>query len=94
MLPEPTFNSFLMLACALLVVGAGGLAIRRGATMRLLALSVLGSAAVLLLAATDRYFGTRSGQLIAALVVGGVFVQTAAAVAIVLSRGARGTSDQ
>lgn len=94
MLPEPTFNSFLMLAASLLVVGVVGLFTRRGTTARLLALVVMASAAPLALAATDRYFGTTSGRLTAVLILVMVLVQAVAVVAVVLAHGGQRTPDE
>ena len=94
MLPEPTFNSFLTIACVLLALGAGGLAVRRGPTTRLLALTVMSSAAVLVFAGVDRYFGTASARIVAAFVLGLGFVQAAAVGAVILARGTRDTSER
>ena len=89
MFPEPTFNSFLTLAVVLLGVGAAGLFIRRGATARLLALLVMAQAVPLALVAADRYFGTSTGRLTAALVIGMARVSVAAMAAAVLAHGSR-----
>ncbi|MFO7302368.1 MAG: hypothetical protein DIU54_008150 [Acidobacteriota bacterium] len=90
MLPEPTFNSVLMLGAILLATGAGGLFVRRSATGRMLSLMLALNAVSLVLVAGDRYFGTSTGRLTAALVL---FLGLACAAVVVVAVTARGARD-
>lgn len=69
MLPEPTFNSYLLLGAVLCVIGAGGVFARRNLLTVLLSVEVMIVGVVLTLVAADRYLGRIDGQVVGLWVI-------------------------
>ena len=69
MLPEPTFNSYLMLSAVLMVIGAAGVFLRRSLVTILLSVEVMLAGVTLTLVAADRYLGRVDGQVLAGAMI-------------------------
>ncbi len=88
MLPEPTFNSYLMLAAVLFSIGAAGVFLRRTLVTVLLSVDVMFAGVSLTFVAADRYLGRVDGQIsaVVVMVVAACQAGVGLAVAIVLLR--------
>jgi NADH-quinone oxidoreductase subunit K len=88
MLPEPTLNSYLMLAAVLFSIGTAGVFLRRSLVTVLLSIEVMLAGVGLTFVAADRYLGRLDGQLLAVvvMVVAACQVAIGLGVAIVLIR--------
>jgi len=95
MLPEPTFNSYLMLSAVLLSVGLAGVFLRRTPVGMLLSVQVMLGGVTLAFTAGDRYFAHADGQIVGVVVMATTLAQVAVGLALVVSlarhrSGARG----
>lgn len=88
MLPDPTFNSYLMLSAVLFCIGAAGVFLRRSLVTVLLSVEVMLTGVTLAFVAADRYLGSVDGQIASASIVAASLCQLAVglAVAVVLVR--------
>lgn len=85
MLPDPTLNSYLMLAAVLFAIGAAGVFLQRRFIGALLALQVMLNGVALTFVAAGRYFGGGDGQIHAVATVGLALVQAMFGLAIVVT---------
>jgi len=84
MLPEPTLNSYLMLAAVLCAVGAAGVFLRRSLVTVLLSVEVMLAGVTLTFVAADRYLGRVDGQIVAVTVMVMAACQLAIGLAIAI----------
>lgn len=86
--PDPTLNSYLMLAAILFAIGTAGVFVRRSLVTVLLSVDVMLTGVALTFIAAGRYFGDDTGAVAAILVMGVALTQMVAglAVAVVLMR--------
>jgi NADH:ubiquinone oxidoreductase subunit K len=82
MLPEPTFNSYLMLSTVLLSVGLAGVFLQRTAVGMLLSVQVMVGGITLAFTAGDRYFARTDGQILSVVVIAATLVHLALVVAL------------
>jgi NADH:ubiquinone oxidoreductase subunit K len=82
MLPEPTFNSYLMLSTVLLSVGLAGVFLQRTAVGMLLSVQVMVGGVTLAFTAGDRYFAHTDGQVFSVVVITLTLVQLALVLAL------------
>ena len=73
MLPDPTFNSYLMLSAVLFTIGTTGVFLRRNLISILLSIEIMLNAVNLTFVAADRFHNSVDGQIIV------FFVMTVAA---------------
>ena len=85
MLPEPTFNSYLILSAVLFSIGTAGVFLRRNLITILLSIEVMLNAVNLTFIAVDRYRGTVDGQIIVFFVVTVAAAEAAVGLAIVIA---------
>jgi NADH-quinone oxidoreductase subunit K len=85
MLPEPTFNSYLMLSAVLFAIGTAGVFLRRNIITILLSVEVMLNAVNLTFVAADRFKGLVDGQISVFFVVTVAAAEAAVGLAIVIS---------
>jgi NADH-quinone oxidoreductase subunit K len=84
-LPEPTFNSYLMLSAVLFSIGTAGVFLRRNIITLLLSVEVMLNAVNITFVAADRFFGSVDGQIIVFFVMTVAAAEAAVGLAIVIS---------
>lgn len=84
MLPEPTFNSYLMLGAVLFAIGTAGVFLRRSLVTVLLSIEVMLIGVGLTFVAADRYLGRIDGQLFAVVVMVTAVCQAAVGLGIAI----------
>ena len=85
MLPEPTFNSYLMLSAVLFAIGTAGVFLRRNIITILLSIEVMLNAVNLTFVAADRFLGLVDGQITVFFVVTVAAAEAAVGLAIVIT---------
>ena len=85
MLPEPTFNSFLMLSAVLFAIGTAGIFLRRSIITILLSIEIMLNAVNLTFVAAGRYLGQVDGQIIVFFVVTVAAAEAAVGLALVIA---------
>jgi NADH-quinone oxidoreductase subunit K len=85
MLPEPTFNSYLLLSAVLFAIGTAGVFLRRNLITLLLSVEVMLNAVNLTFVAADRFFGNVDGQIIVFFVMTVAAAEAAVGLAIVIA---------
>ena len=87
MLPEPTFNSYLMLSAVLFAIGTAGVFLRRNIITILLSVEVMLNAVNLTFVAADRFLGAGfvDGQIIVFFVMTVAAAEAAVGLAIVIA---------
>ena len=85
MLPEPTFNSYLMLSAVLFAIGTAGVFLRRNLITILLSVEIMLNAVNLTFVAVDRFLGTVDGQIIVFFVMTVAAAEAAVGLAIVIA---------
>jgi len=85
MLPEPTFNSYLMLSAVLFTIGTAGVFLRRNLITILLSVEVMLNAVNLTFVAADRYHRAVDGQIISFFVMTVAAAEAAVGLAIVIA---------
>ena len=85
MVPEPTFNSYLMLSAVLFAIGTAGVFLRRNIITILLSVEVMLNAVNLTFVAADRFLGLVDGQIIVFFVVTVAAAEAAVGLAIVIT---------
>jgi NADH-quinone oxidoreductase subunit K len=86
-MPEPTFNSYLLLSAILFAIGTAGVFLRRNLITLLLSVEVMLNAVNLTFVAADRFFGNGSvdGQIIVFFVMTVAAAEAAVGLAIVIA---------
>ena len=84
-LPEPTFNSYLILSGILFAIGTAGVFLRRNLITILLSVEVMLNAVNLTFVAADRYYQTVDGQIIVFFVMTVAAAEAAVGLAIIIS---------
>jgi NADH-quinone oxidoreductase subunit K len=85
MLPDPTFNSYLMLSATLFAIGTAGVFLRRNLITILLSIEIMLNAVNLTFIAADRYYGSLDGQIIVFFVVTVAAAEAAVGLAIIIA---------
>ena len=85
MLPEPTFNSYLMLSAVLFAIGTAGVFLRRSIITILLSIEVMLNAVNLTFIAFGYFRGSADGQIIVFFVVTVAAAEAAVGLALVIS---------
>jgi NADH-quinone oxidoreductase subunit K len=85
MVPEPTFNSYLMLSAVLFAIGTAGVFLRRNIITILLSIEVMLNAVNLTFVAVDRFQGRVDGQIIVFFVMTVAAAEAAVGLAIVIA---------
>jgi NADH-quinone oxidoreductase subunit K len=87
MLPEPTFNSYLMLSAVLFTIGTAGVFLRRNIITILLSIEVMLNAVNLTFVAADRFHGPGfvDGQIVVFFVMTVAAAEAAVGLAIVIA---------
>jgi NADH-quinone oxidoreductase subunit K len=85
MLPEPTFNSYLMLSAVLFAIGTAGVFLRRNLITILLSVEVMLNAVNLTFVAADRYYDRVDGQIVVFFVMTVAAAEAAVGLAIIIS---------
>lgn len=85
MLPEPTFNSYLMLSAVLFGIGTAGVFLRRSLITILLSIEVMLNAVNLTFVAADRYHHSVDGQIIVFFVMTVAAAEAAVGLAILIA---------
>ena len=85
MLPEPTFNSFLMLSAVLFAIGTAGVFLRRNLITILLSIEIMLNAVNLTFVAADRFYNSVDGQIIVFFVMTVAAAEAAVGLALVIS---------
>jgi NADH-quinone oxidoreductase subunit K len=85
MLPEPTFNSYLMLSAVLFAIGTAGVFLRRNLITILLSVEVMLNAVNLTFVAADRFYHRIDGQIIVFFVMTVAAAEAAVGLAIVIA---------
>jgi NADH-quinone oxidoreductase subunit K len=85
MIPEPTFNSYLMLSAILFAIGTAGVFLRRNLITLLLSVEVMLNAVNLTFVAADRFFGSVDGQIIVFFVMTVAAAEAAIGLAIIIA---------
>ena len=85
MLPEPTFNSYLMLSAVLFAIGTAGVFLRRSIITILLSIEVMLNAVNLTFIAFGRFLGSPDGQIIVFFVITVAAAEAAVGLAIVIA---------
>jgi len=85
MLPDPTFNSYLMLSAILFAIGTAGVFLRRNLITILLSVEIMLNAVNLTFIAADRYYGSLDGQIIVFFVVTVAAAEAAVGLAIIIA---------
>jgi NADH-quinone oxidoreductase subunit K len=84
-LPEPTFNSYLILSGILFAIGTAGVFLRRNLITILLSVEVMLNAVNLTFVAADRYYQTVDGQIIVFFVMTVAAAEAAVGLAIIIA---------
>src|SRR5687767_4536968 len=79
MLPEPTFNSYLMLSAVLFSIGTAGVFLRRNL------IAIMLNAVNLTFVAADKYYNSVDGQIIVFFVMTVAAAEAAVGLAIVIA---------
>ena len=85
MIPEPTFNSYLMLSAVLFSIGTAGVFLRRNLITVLLSIEIMLNAVNITFVAAGRYLGTVDGQIIVFFVMTVAAAEAAVGLALVIS---------
>jgi NADH-quinone oxidoreductase subunit K len=85
MLPEPTFNSYLMLSAVLFGIGTAGVFLRRNLISILLSVEVMLNAVNLTFVAADRFYNSLDGQIIVFFVMTVAAAEAAVGLAIIIA---------
>jgi NADH-quinone oxidoreductase subunit K len=85
MLPDPTFNSYLMLSAVLFAIGTAGIFLRRSLITVLLSIEIMLNAVSLTFVAADRHLGLVDGQIIVFFVVTVAAAEAAVGLALVIA---------
>jgi NADH-quinone oxidoreductase subunit K len=85
MLPEPTFNSYLMLSAVLFSIGTAGVFLRRNLITILLSVEVMLNAVNLTFVAADRLYQSVDGQIIVFFVMTVAAAEAAVGLAIIIA---------
>ena len=85
MLPEPTFNSYLLLSAVLFAIGSAGVVLRRNLITILLSVEVMLNAVNVTFVAADRFFHSVDGQIIVFFVMTVAAAEAAVGLAIVIA---------
>jgi NADH-quinone oxidoreductase subunit K len=85
MLPDPTFNSYLMLSAVLFAIGTAGIFLRRSLITVLLSIEIMLNAVNLTFVAADRHLGLVDGQIIVFFVVTVAAAEAAVGLALVIA---------
>ena len=85
MLPEPTFNSYLMLSAVLFAIGTAGVFLRRNLITILLSIEIMLNAVNLTFVAAGRYAGSVDGQIIVFFVMTVAAAEAAVGLALVIA---------
>jgi NADH-quinone oxidoreductase subunit K len=85
MLPEPTFNSYLMLSAVLFAIGTAGVFLRRNLITILLSVEIMLNAANLTFVAADRYYESVDGQIVVFFVMTVAAAEAAVGLAIIIA---------
>lgn len=85
MLPEPTFNSYLVLSAVLFSIGTAGVFLRRNLITVLLSIEIMLNAANITFVAADRYFNHVDGQIVAFFVMTVAAAEAAVGLAIFIA---------
>ena len=89
-MPEPTFNSYLMLSAVLLSVGLAGVFLRPTPVGKLLSVQVMLGGIALASTAGDRYFGQADGQIVSVVVIATTLAQVALSLVVIACRARHG----
>ena len=84
-LPEPTFNSYLILSGILFAIGTAGVFLRRNLITILLSVEVMLNAVNMTFVAADRYYQTVDGQIIVFFVMTVAAAEAAVGLAIIIA---------
>ena len=84
-LPEPTFNSYLILSGILFAIGTAGVFLRRNLITIQLSVEVMLNAVNLTFVAADRYYQTVDGQIIVFFVMTVAAAEAAVGLALVIA---------
>ena len=85
MLPEPTFNSYLMLSGILFAIGTAGVFLRRNLITVLLSIEIMLNAVNLTFVAAGRQFASVDGQIIVFFVMTVAAAEAAVGLALVIA---------
>ena len=85
MVPEPTFNSYLMLSAVLFAIGTAGVFLRRNLITILLSIEIMLNAVNLTFVAADKYYNSVDGQIIVFFVMTVAAAEAAVGLAIVIA---------
>jgi NADH-quinone oxidoreductase subunit K len=85
MLPEPTFNSYLMLSAVLFAIGTAGVFLRRNLITILLSIEVMLNAVNVTFVAAGRFYHSVEGQIIVFFVMTVAAAEAAVGLAIVIA---------
>lgn len=85
MLPEPTFNSYLLLSAVLFAIGTAGVFLRRNLITILLSIEIMLNAVNLTFVAADRFYDSVDGQIIVFFVMTVAAAEAAVGLAIVIA---------
>jgi len=85
MLPEPTFNSYLLLSAVLFGIGTAGVFLRRNLITILLSIEIMLNAVNLTFVAADRFYNSVDGQIIVFFVMTVAAAEAAVGLAIVIA---------
>ena len=85
MLPEPTFNSYLLLSAVLFSIGTAGVFLRRNLITILLSIEIMLNAVNLTFVAADRFYNSVDGQIIVFFVMTVAAAEAAVGLALVIA---------
>ena len=85
MVPEPTFNSYLMLSAVLFAIGTAGVFLRRNIITILLSVEVMLNAVNLTFIAFSRFLGSMQGQVVVFFVMAVAAAEAVIGLAIIIS---------
>ena len=85
MLPEPTFNSYLLLSAVLFSIGTAGVFLRRNLITILLSIEIMLNAVNLPFVAADRFYNSVDGQIIVFFVMTVAAAEAAVGLAIIIA---------
>ena len=85
MLPEPTFNSYLLLSAVLFSIGTAGVFLRRNLITILLSIEIMLNAVNLTFVAADRFYNSVDGQIIVFFVMTVAAAEAAVGLAIIIA---------
>ncbi|MEO7191137.1 MAG: NADH-quinone oxidoreductase subunit NuoK [Vicinamibacterales bacterium] len=84
-MPDPTFNSYLMLSAVLFSIGTAGVFLRRNLITILLSIEIMLNAVNLTFVAADRFYHSVDGQIIVFFVMTVAAAEAAVGLAIVIA---------